>query len=244
MLKTPLLDVYYNPVLALGTDLLGYWDANRKDLITIATGVSSWKDIVAGYDAVQAVGAAQPIYDPYSFNGQPGVLFDGIDDELTFTPSGQFPANADPCELWALCSQDALVADVTNRAVVSYGQFSNTNSRHIGRIVVSGVNRIRSNTGDGAGQARTGTIVNMSSRHVVRLQVGATTSTLTGDKIAEGSVASVPATVALRFRLGASPAGTTALFWQGQLVVAMVTNPLTEVKANELHKWLMLRRKV
>ena len=45
---------------ALGSDLFACWDAERSDLITHVGGaVSSWKDIVGGYDVVQAVGAAQ-----------------------------------------------------------------------------------------------------------------------------------------------------------------------------------------
>jgi hypothetical protein len=43
--------------LKLGTSLLAWWDAERTDLITQASGlVSSWKDAVGGYDAVQAAG--------------------------------------------------------------------------------------------------------------------------------------------------------------------------------------------
>lgn len=57
----------YNPVVALGNDLLAWWDADAhywgaNGGMTIATGVSSWRDIGAGYSAVQASGAAQPVF--------------------------------------------------------------------------------------------------------------------------------------------------------------------------------------
>lgn len=237
----------YNPVAALGTDLIAYWDARRSDLITIATGVSSWKDIVAGYDATQATGANQPTYSATSFNGDAALSFDGVNHSLTSTTPAllsALPTGSTPCELWALFSQEALVGDATGRDIVSYGSSGSfLDCRMIGRVVTGGANRARGYTGDGAAvQARTGTNVDLSSRHVMRWVVGSTSSTLTIDGISEGTLSVIPSTVAARFRIGAAPGSSSISLHQGKIAVIMVTKALSTGEAAALQNYLLQRR--
>src|SRR5688500_3331977 len=73
-----------SPVTILGASLLAWWTADRADLITLSgSQVTSWKDVVAGYDVVQGVGGSRPLWSATSFNGAPSLTFDAIDDELT-----------------------------------------------------------------------------------------------------------------------------------------------------------------
>ena len=59
----------------LGASLLAYWNADRSDLITLNTNkVTSWKDTVNAYDAVQGTDAARPTY------ANKSLTFDGTDD--------------------------------------------------------------------------------------------------------------------------------------------------------------------
>ena len=136
----------YDPARALGPDLIAWWDAGRPDLMTFATGVSSWRDIVAGYAATQGTGTAQPAYSAASFNGAPALTFDGADDVLTCADAAllaALPTGANGSELWALIQLDALAADATHRNVVSYGQNTSQTSRRLGRSASSGRGRTR-----------------------------------------------------------------------------------------------------
>lgn len=238
------LDRRFQPRVWLGKDLLAHWSARRYDLITIATGVSSWKDTVAAYDVTQATGAAQPVWNAQAFGGAPGVLFDGTDDFLALTLAGQFPAGATPCEMWVLCQQNALPADTGQRFAFSYGSAATTTSRAIIRIVSAGVNLARGNAGDGAAQQTTTGNRNFSSRHVVRLQVGATSSTLTVDNVVMTTTTAVPNTTATRLRIGANPAATAISFWQGVVADALITNPLPPQAAAQLMRGMMQLRNV
>lgn len=70
-----------------------FWlDAADLSTITIATGVSTWRDKTGkGVNAVQATPANQPSYGTALFPGNlPGVLFDGTNDQMNIsTTAGQ-----------------------------------------------------------------------------------------------------------------------------------------------------------
>jgi hypothetical protein len=72
--------------------LPNFWlDASDLSTITVATGVSQWRDKRGnGVNAVQATGANQPTYSATSFFGRPGITFDGVNDGLSIsTTAGQ-----------------------------------------------------------------------------------------------------------------------------------------------------------
>jgi hypothetical protein len=58
-------------------------DAADLRTITIATGVSEWRDKSGnGSHATQATAANQPVYSQTGFFGLPGITFDGLNDQL------------------------------------------------------------------------------------------------------------------------------------------------------------------
>ena len=58
-------------------------DAADLSTITIATGVSEWRDKSGnGSHATQATAANQPVYSQTGFFGLPGITFDGSNDQL------------------------------------------------------------------------------------------------------------------------------------------------------------------
>lgn len=235
-----------SPVTILGASLLAWWTVDRADLITLSgTQVTSWKDVAHGYDAVQAVSGARPIYSFTSFNGAPGVSFDGTDDELTSLDAAllaALPDGAEAGEIWAIVQQDALAADATNRAPASYGANTNT-TRRLTRTVVTGVNRGRLQIGSGAASSNaTGTVVDLSGRHVLRGQVGGASSELTVDQATPVSVVVVPATTNTRLRLGAGDAAAAANFHQGQIRDVLFTGPLSAAQVAALNAWALPRR--
>jgi hypothetical protein len=242
----------YNPMTALGPSLLAWWDADQSywganGSMTMATGVSSWKDIVAGYNATQATGSAQPTFSSTSFGGKPGVSFDGVDDNLLCTDAGLLavlPTGATPCELWVLVENDAPASDATIRYAFGYGNAGPT-QREIGRAVVSGVNRGRVGVGDGTsalGANDTGT--DLSTRHAMRAQYGATASSIIVDADAGASLSVIPGSTATRLRIGAQPNAGAIAIWQGPIAAAFITLPLTTAQAAQHQNWLLGRRNI
>lgn len=229
----------YSPVTDLGTDLLGYWEANRSDLITQSGGfVSSWKDVVAGYDAVQAGGSAKPGYSATGFNGAACITYDGTDDELTLTPTpASFPIGSTGVEMWGLAQNDALVADATSRYVVGYGGDTASVSRRVGRNVASSANRASLQLNTSVAELT----VDFTGRHVLRGEVGSTDSFVSIDGTKSSVLSVVPTTTGIRLRLGASNSGATA-FWQGSIAAVLITKPLSTDKATALAAWLNSRR--
>lgn len=227
--------------LALGASLLAWWDAGRTDLITESGGaVSSWRDIVGGYNAVQATGSAKPVFSTTSFNGTPGLTFDATDDELTCTDSGLLSqlGGATAYEMWALCDQQALPADsVGTRQIMSIGGDAGGN-RALQRIVSSGVNRARFAV---AANTSVVTTVDFSGRHVIRGVANGTNIQGHLDGTAGGSTAAVPASVATRLRIGSSSLAAAANFWNGGVAALLITGILSTAQAAQLQAYLARR---
>lgn len=230
----------------LGASLLAFWDAERTDLITKdgSNLVSSWKDVVGGYDAVQAIGASKPLFSATGFNGRPCVIPDGIDDEMTLAPvPAGIPTGANGCIIWALVDQTALPADATNRHIITWGLNSNTN-RYIARLVNSGANRGFAAAGNGTtGIVSINTSVDFSGRHLVSGRVSATDVQADVDGVAGSPSAVTPATGATRLRLLAASAGTAAGFWQGPANAIFITSPtLTAGQLASITAWANARK--
>lgn len=231
-----------SPVTILGASLLAWWTADRADLITLSgSQVSSWKDVVAGYDVVQAVGGARPLYSATGFNGAPGLTFDGLDDELTLA-SVPLPTGANPCEMHGILQQDALPADATTRRWFSYGGISNNDARQVNRSVVTGANRASGITGIGASPTfPTGVPEDFSGRHVHRMVLTGSAHWQKVDNGAPGApLAAVPATGTTRVRIGAATSGLG--FWHGKIRDILVTSLLTTEQATALEAWAFPRR--
>lgn len=232
--------------LALGSSLLAWWDAERSDLITQAGGlVSSWRDVVGGYDAVQAVGGSQPIWSATSFNGRPGITGDGTDDELTLAPvPAAIPIGANACEMWAVVSQAALVADATLRMAFSYGNTTAT-ARNIQRVVDTGNNRARGNSGDGASaRSSLNTAVDFSTRHVVRLRIDLTAFQCDVDQQAGAVSATASNTASSRLRFFASAAATAANFWNGGVNTGLLVDPTQMSSSDDDNLYAYLNRRL
>lgn len=236
----------YNPLAALGSDLLAWWDADSSywganGSITIATGVSSWKDNVAGYNATQATGSAQPAFSATGFNGAPGVTFDGVDDFLNSTDAAllaALPAGANGSELWVLVDDGGS----GTRVFTCYGNGSTT-IRAIGASG-SAPRRPFVAIGDGAAQQNLTSTTNVAlGRHIQRLEVGATSSNMYMDNVLDpiSPLAVVPASTSSKFRIGANANGTVGNFAQGTYAAVFATKPLGS-KASSFGNWLMSRR--
>lgn len=233
--------------ISLGSSLIAWWTADRADLMTLSgSQVSSWRDVVAGYNAVQAVSGSRPVYSAGSFNGAPGVTFDGLDDCLEIVPApAAFPSGSAGGEMWAVVDQAAQTpSDTSSRRPFSYGNLSATR-RTLRRAVSGGVSR----GGFGAGNGTTETLtldmdVEFTGRHLMRGVATATGAAVAIDgEPLPAETAGVPATTLERMRLGANPAsGSGSDFWLGQLRDIIITGPLTGDEVVALTAWALPRR--
>lgn len=217
----------------LELSLLAWWDAGH------GVSASTWVDRKAGL-ILTASGA--PTWSATSFNGFPGITFDGVDDYYTLA-GAPFPTGANPSEVWVVCSQDALVADTATRPLFGYGGVNGQLSRIFQRVVTSSSNRVRGIVGDGTtGQQLNNTTVDFSGRHLLRLSIGATASNLYVNGGSATNLSVVPATGTTRIRVGASQADTPTGFWNGKIRDIVVTRPLSADDAPALQSYLLDRR--
>lgn len=234
----------WTPV-SLGSSLIAWWTADRSDLMTLSGAqVTSWRDVVGAYDMVQGVSAARPIYSATSFNGAPGLTYDGIDDEMTLVGVPiAFPIGATAGRIRVIAQQDTLASATTaSQTFFSYGNVSTT-TRALERTVVTGVNRARIRSGDGSvSQIATGSTVDLSSRHVIDGDFGASTSALSVDANTPVTVASIPATANTRVRAGSASGTSGAQFLNGKLRhVFIYTDPGATLQA-QFDTWALAQR--
>lgn len=227
----------------LGAALYDMWDAERADLISLSgSAVTAWASVKNGYSAGQAVGASRPLYSLTSFNGRPGITFDGSDDFLSYDGVGVFPTGATACEIWALTDQAALAADAVARLPIAYGGLGTLLSRRLQRISNAGTNRARVVTGDGStGIAAIQSSVDFSGRHAVRGIVGEANTDIAVDGTAGTPAAVVPATGTVRTRIGADTNTTPGGYWLGTHSLIAITAPLDATQAAQMLAYLKTR---
>lgn len=231
-----------SPISILGSDLLEWWSADSSPRSEANGLVTSLTGLAAGLVFTVDLSDTGPSYSATGFNGAPELTFAGVFNRMVLN-SQPFPSGSNPCEIWGLVRQAALPADTGARCWFSYGGDGINNQRRCRRTVVSGVNRSNVVTGTGAsnGQA-TGTAVDFSSRHTVRVVVGAAATNLTTDGNTTADTAAVPDTGTSRVRLGAASDATAGQFWQGGIRDVLVTAPLSTEKAAWLTNFLNARR--
>jgi len=230
----------WDPVLDLGAALLGYWDAERPGLITLSgSSVTTWTDVVGGYAPTQGVSGSKPIYSATSFNGRPGITFDGTDDSL-LAASQPFPSGSAASEIWALIDQKALAADATTRVSLAYGSGNSATSRYVARTTSGGVNRGFANAGNGTSAVQvTDTAVDYSGKHVARVEITGSAIAVSVDGNTSVSTAVTPATGTTNIRIGGTLAGSN--FANMTASAFLITSPLTTAQAAQMLAFLKAR---
>lgn len=228
---------------SLGASLYDYWDAEiASTLSTSGSAVTAWRSAKNAYSAAQGLGAARPLYSATSFNGRPGLTFDGADDELTYAGVGNFPTGANACEMWALVDQNVAPADATTRTWAGYGANTATFYRRLYRSVATGVNRAGTQVGTGGGgPVSVNLSVDYSGRHVHRAVISSTAFQTEVDGVAGPSQATIPATGTTRTRIGATPDDTASAFGKGVISAVFITAPLTSDQAAQMYLYLKAR---
>lgn len=233
----------YDPIAALGADLLAYWDATRPETMTIGGGnvVSSWRDLIANYNVAQASAPSMPVYNPTVFGGEPAVVFDGIDDYLRMIPS-PLPTGPNPWSVYCCLSQDD-PSSGTARRVVASGN-GNSDSRHVGSRLSSSKRTIFGLYGNGSAPV----INDVSNHYVGRIFAGTVFTGTGGTVLANDATAALPAgtdaSITTRLSFGSTSENSPGGFWLGSVAAILITRPLSSDKATTLQRWLMKRRNI
>lgn len=214
----------------LGPSLLAMWDAERVDTLTLSgANVVTWRDRVLGLAPTQPLGASRPIWSANSFNGRPGVIFDGADDYLEGGAVG-LPVAANASELWMLVDQAAPASDLTTaRPALEYGGATAPTRRGLRRALDLSTSQSRAAATVNSSVNRN-TAVLFEGRKVVRVKFGASSTTVSIDGV-EQSFTVTPTTEATILRIGAIAAGSATAFWMGAINLALMTLPLSNEQA-------------
>lgn len=218
----------------LGSSLLGWWDASHG--VTHSSGsVSAWVDRVGSYSAAEATN--QPTYSATSFNGGPGITFDGTDDLLTVA-SQPFPSGTNSSEIWLVCDLPGMAA--SSQPLFAYGGSANGSVRRIVRASGNVLNFGADNTG-------TPVVVQDNSqdwggRRVLRMKVTATELRYAIDGSALSSATALtPSTGTTRVRIGASTLASPTF---GNVIFSdiLITSALDNSQQTRMNKWALWRR--
>lgn len=225
----------YDPVAALGTDLLEYWDPNIASLLTLngseVVTIASGK---SGLAPTQGTSSARPTFNATALNGKAGMLFNSTNSQqLTVSAVGNLPTGSTPCWVWMICTQTALAATTGGKTGFAYGNGGAVGQyRSVGRVS-SGSNRVNNVMGTGAADiAAAGTTIDLSGGVfliLAKMEASQVTNYVNGQ--ADGSAAgTLGGTATTRTRFGAYPNTAGTAFWDGYIGETYVTNPLTSGK--------------
>jgi hypothetical protein len=227
-----------------GTALVGYLTA--KSGVSVTSGLATAiMDSVSGASLSQATTANQPAYSTTSFNGFPGLTFDGVNDNLQISsvPTG-WPVGANDGIIMSIVRNDALASNAAVRQIFAYGSSgTGRGSREIGRFVVSGVNVGRATN---ATQAITSSGDTMSGYHLLTgrfstpssgfLKIGLDVDDPTD---ASQTSAGTMATTTTRTRLGSNADSTAAFYWSGAWGAAVVLSGYVSVRTlDKAQAWI------
>lgn len=219
------------------------WGAKNKGLmdhgdlsnLTLVSGrISEQHDPIAGVTFSQSFSSQRPVHDARGFGG-----YDGIDDFLEYAGVA-YSIGAAPSFVIAVLQQNTLAADVNQKVIFSYGGANASSSRHLRRVVVSGVNRFNALVGTGSGNSTNTSeeTINFSGVHIAVGRFGAAQTIAEIDGTASAPTAAVPATGSTRTRLAANTLTTASAFSQINLAAVAIADPLTTEEWNAGLPWL------
>jgi len=218
----------------LGSRYLSHHAAEDTSLITITgSGVSSWKDRVKNYELIQTVDADRPTYSSTSFNGFPGLTFNGTSQSLVMT-GHPFPLDDGNIEVRAVVQQDEVSGTAGNKFVILIGGTGST---------FVAINRFTNNLfrAVSAGSDAVYAINPSQSRHLVRGVFKTGEQSIQVDGATPVTGITDPAIAAGDYRVGSNLSGTGA-YWNGKMRDLIVTSLLTSKQTTLLDTYGLARR--
>lgn len=218
-----------------------WWDAEDVAQLSLSgAAVAAAADLINGFSAAQAFGSARPTWSASSFNGRPGLAFDGSDDQLTYASTVGIPTGATPFEVWAVFDQNVGPGDTTNNTIIGWGASGGAARFELLRSVIGGVNRAFINVGNGTTNVQVANAaVDFSGRHVLRAVVNGTTARVDVDGVASTVSSVVPALGTTRLVLGATAAPSS--FGQGIFSAGLIAPLLDSGDAGRMYAYFNRR---
>jgi hypothetical protein len=240
MLPWEPVDAWY-PTEVLGSSLTHWWNADDIATHMVDSGggrITSWTDRVAGL-AVTATGAARPLWEVASFNGLPGITFNGIANCFVTTDLSTLPTGSTAGEIWAVVRQDTESTITQSKYMVSYGGTSAETSRNIYRTAASLLNRARCDDGTTSTTVPPATYP-FNGLSIIRAGWSGTTQSISalGLTPTTGTISALN-TGTTRLSIGALNNSGGSGFWIGAVCHVMITTgTLTDAQADGLYRWL------
>jgi hypothetical protein len=191
--------------------------------------VASWAPTIGGPTPVQATEAAKPIRSSTSFNGKPGVTFDGSDDFMRVDATTNLPTSSTPGTIWMAY----IFTSGNNSVLFRYGG-TTTGVRSIGRGTTATGGTITDGTSNGT--------FGMSPAASANIVAGFFDATIyQAYSLGFGGLAATGATLntsTTRTTIGANNAATAAAFVACVIRHVMVTTAMTTAQRYALEGWL------
>jgi hypothetical protein len=227
----------------LGTDVVGWFDADDDTTITQAGGIVSAMASRAGsFSATQGTAGFRPGYSETGRNGKPAILFDGTNDCLAFTPPASFPDGSEAYTMICVGYNDGTGVFTTynGKTIFQYGS---------GTSVLRGIDR--NGTGNAAANVDDTYVNNVgdwdAKDAMVLVEKAAGASALAtvyvNDNATGTGTTGAGSLSASAGRIGANVVQTTTAFWPGSIQEILVINRvLTTTERQKMfgylaHKW-------
>jgi hypothetical protein len=227
----------------LGTDVVGWFDADDDTTITQVSGVvSAMASKASNFSASQGTAGFRPGYSATGRNGKPAILFDGTNDCLAFTPPASFPDGTEAYTMICVGYNDGTGVFTTynGKTIFQYGS---------GTSVLRGIDR--NGTGSAAANVDDTYVNNVgdwdAKDAMVLVEKAAGASALAtvyvNDNATGTGTTGAGSLSASAGRIGANVVQTTTAFWPGSIQEILVINRvLTTTERQKMfgylaHKW-------
>jgi hypothetical protein len=222
--------------------LIGWWDAADSSTITVATGVSDWRDksgVGSGKTLLQTTANNQPAYTA-SIGGKAAILYDGTNDELA-TSGNVTLIGAD--YTWTMFSVSRADAQAAG-GIINQDDFLSPRPPQFQRMWANTFPSARStrvfitNSADSSVGAISGAVVLQSTPFVLTSSQSADTSNIWVNGANNGNSAVTPKAVQFSKRLfvGSLSGGS---YWNGAIGEAIIySRALTTSERQSVERYL------
>jgi hypothetical protein len=222
--------------------LVGWWDAADSSTITVATGVSDWRDksgVGSGKTLLQTTANNQPAYTA-TIGGKAAILYDGTNDELVTSGNVTIIGADYTWTVFSVCRADAQGGG----GIISQDDFSATRPPQYQRLWSGTFPSARSarvfltNAADSAVGAISGLAVLQSTPFVLSSSQSSDTSNIWVNGANNGTASVTPKAVQFSKKLYIGSIGSGS-FFAGAIGEAIIYSPaLTTSERQSVERYL------
>lgn len=235
-IRAPSLWLNFTPA-SLGSDLISWWDSSSGVGLS-GSAVTSWTDKVGSLAPAQGTAANQPTFSATSYNGKPGISFDGTADHLTVTSVGSLPTGTAQVDMFAAVDVAAVAA--SSRRIFNYGAGNDSQSCGLFRRVTSSQDFAAAYASNGTSAIPVNAPVAFAGRSAIAGFVRADGVQAWHDGQYSTITALVPSVGTTRTVIGVNTA-LSGSFWSGTIRDIIVTLPLNQGRREAMLNFIQSR---